>query len=240
VQAEYALLIPRGAELKTKIGAFAFRVKNLLRPRGLHRIGLGCQLAGTGMAFPWDVLRNAPDMHGHLTEDLALGLELTLRNQTAVHCSDVRVESNIAPSISGQSVQRQRWERGHIMAIRKYIPQMLIGAIRQRRIELLILACDLAVPSLAILVMMLVSTSITVLSIAIALPSVGWLPLMVVCADAAMVGVGVAASWWVCGRDLLSASELCIGVPRYLLWKVLGYLRLLRRRPNVEWIRTER
>ncbi len=239
-QAEYAMVIPLGADLKTKIGAFAFRVKNLIRPRGLHRIGLGRQLAGTGMAFPWNVLRDAPDMRGHITEDLVLGLELALRDQAAVHCPDVLVESDIAPSVSGQAGQRQRWEQGHILAIREYLPKMLREAIRRRRVELLVLACDLAVPSLAILVMMIGGTCVATVAIATALPTVGWLPVMVACADVAMVSGGVAASWWVCGRDLLSARELCFGVPRYLLWKVPTYLRFLRRKDATEWVRAER
>lgn len=239
-QAEYAMVIPEGADLKTKIGAFAFRVKNLIRPRALHCLGLGRQLAGTGMAFPWSVLRDAPDMKGHITEDLVLGLELALRGQATVHCPDVLVESDIAPSVSGQAGQRKRWEQGHLLAIREYLPKMLEGALRQRRVELFVLGCDLAVPSLAILVLMLGGTCAATGALAAAWPAVGLVPFSIGCADAALVGCGVAASWWACGRDLLSVRELCLGLPRYLLWKVPTYLHLVRHREEAEWVRAER
>ena len=42
------------------ISALAFLVKNQVRPRGLARLGLPCLLTGTGMAFPWAVIRGAP------------------------------------------------------------------------------------------------------------------------------------------------------------------------------------
>jgi cellulose synthase/poly-beta-1,6-N-acetylglucosamine synthase-like glycosyltransferase len=64
---------PAGAGLKVRIAEFAWVVKNQVRPLGCRRLGLPCQLMGTGMAFPWDVLREAPLASGHIVEDLRLG-----------------------------------------------------------------------------------------------------------------------------------------------------------------------
>ncbi|MGC4063121.1 MAG: glycosyltransferase family 2 protein [Polyangiaceae bacterium] len=113
-----SLRFSEDADTKTRIGAFAFRVKNSLRPRGLARLGLPRQLAGTGMAFPWPVLRDAPNMRGHITEDLVLGLELAFLGYPPYECPEAGVYSEIAPSTQGQYAQRQRWEYGHLMAIR--------------------------------------------------------------------------------------------------------------------------
>lgn len=52
VQALDLMLSPEGAGLKTRIAELAWVVKNQVRPLGYHRLGLPCQLMGTGMAFP--------------------------------------------------------------------------------------------------------------------------------------------------------------------------------------------
>ncbi|WP_288501187.1 glycosyltransferase family 2 protein, partial [uncultured Pseudomonas sp.] len=56
VQALYLMKAPAGAGLKVQVAEFAWRVKNLVRPRGWARVGLPCQLMGSGMAFPWQDL----------------------------------------------------------------------------------------------------------------------------------------------------------------------------------------
>jgi hypothetical protein len=52
-QARYLMRTGSGG---ASLSAFAFLVKNGVRPTGLHRLGLPCQLMGTGMAFPWSLL----------------------------------------------------------------------------------------------------------------------------------------------------------------------------------------
>src|SRR5204863_2660341 len=59
VQALYLMHAPPGASLKLKISEFAWLVRNKVRPLGYHRLGLPCQLMGTGMAFPWSVISDA-------------------------------------------------------------------------------------------------------------------------------------------------------------------------------------
>ena len=41
---------------RRRVQEFAWALKNHVRPLGLARLGLPCQLMGTGMAFPWQVL----------------------------------------------------------------------------------------------------------------------------------------------------------------------------------------
>jgi cellulose synthase/poly-beta-1,6-N-acetylglucosamine synthase-like glycosyltransferase len=240
VQADNVLNIWPNAPLRTKISAFAFRVKNLVRPRGLARLGFGRQLAGTGMGFPWDVIRDAPKMQGHITEDLVLGLELALRGQCTVHCPEALVESDIAPSITGQAKQRERWEHGHLSAIREYFPRMMREAVRQGRLELCVLGCDLAVPSLAMLVLMVGSGCVVSTAAVTLVPSVTWIPAAICGANAAIIAIAVGAAWGACGRDLLSSKDLFLGVPGYLLWKMPSYWRLLSRKRATQWVRAER
>ena len=59
VQALYLMTVPDGSQINKQIAAFAWRVKNWVRPLGLGGLGLPCQMVGTGMAFPWSVIRTA-------------------------------------------------------------------------------------------------------------------------------------------------------------------------------------
>ena len=51
IQALYLVYAPPGSSPIMRIAEFAGALKNLVRPLGLHRVGLPCQLMGTGMAF---------------------------------------------------------------------------------------------------------------------------------------------------------------------------------------------
>ena len=72
VQAAYTLEPPRDAWLGAQLSAFAFQLRNQVRPRGLARLGLACPLLGSGMAIPWELLRVATLAHGRTAEDLVV------------------------------------------------------------------------------------------------------------------------------------------------------------------------
>src|SRR5262249_4132841 len=77
VPALYLMTSPDRASLNYSVAEFAWLLKNWIRPLGLARLGLPCQLMGTGMAFPWAVIRDANLATGHIVEDMRLGLELS-------------------------------------------------------------------------------------------------------------------------------------------------------------------
>ena len=66
VQALDLMTAPDESPINFRVAEFAWRLKNWVRPLGLRALGLPCQLMGTGMAFPWDLIRSA---------DLASGLD---------------------------------------------------------------------------------------------------------------------------------------------------------------------
>jgi hypothetical protein len=70
VQAAYLMNPPRPPQKMASMVAFAWKVKDFVRPLGWHRLGLPCQLAGSGMAFPWQVVRSTNLVTSHLAEDL--------------------------------------------------------------------------------------------------------------------------------------------------------------------------
>ena len=87
---------------------------------------------GTGMAFPWEVLRSVNLANAHLVEDLKLGLDLTLAGHPPLFCPSARVTSEFPSSVKGAGTQRRRWEQGHLDMILKNAPRTLALAIARR------------------------------------------------------------------------------------------------------------
>lgn len=236
VQADYVMVVPPDASVGARVSAFAFRVRNRLRPRGLAAVGMPCHLAGTGMAFPWEVLRDAPALDGHITEDLMLGLELSLRGKAPIYCRSAHVVSDLAKTSAGQDTQRERWEHGHLSLIRSHLPRLLGGAVAKGKPELLATALDLCVPPLVLLGLGVGAAGATSL-LGVAFGVVGPALLAGVEAGAFVGAIGLA--WKAEGSDLLSARDLTYA-PYYVLRKIPSYVRVLLGRAEQQWRRTER
>ena len=129
IQALYLMRTPANSQVGQRVAEFAWRVKNGLRPEGLRALGLPCQLVGTGMAFPWDVLRSADLASGSLVEDLKLGLDLAMIGYAPLFCPAARVTSEFASLAKAAASQRERWEHGHIKLIFTSVPSLLGRAI---------------------------------------------------------------------------------------------------------------
>ena len=136
-----------GAGVEPGVAA-AGRVKNWVRPLGLMALKLPCQLMGTGMAFPWDVVRSADLASGRIVEDLKLGLDLALSGSPPLFCPSAVVTSEFSVSVKGADAQRERWEYGHINLILTLAPRLLYLAILRGNLGLLALTLDMAVPPL--------------------------------------------------------------------------------------------
>jgi cellulose synthase/poly-beta-1,6-N-acetylglucosamine synthase-like glycosyltransferase len=236
VQALYLMKAARGAELNTRLAEFAWVVKNEVRPLGGLRLGLPCQLMGSGMAFSWAVIRDAPLASGHLVEDLQLGLDLAFAGAPPQFCPAAKVFSHFPSSTAGASTQRARWERGHWSVIARQGHQRLRRAIFAREPKLVAMVLDLCVPPLVSLAMLL--------SLCGACAAALWLvggnvsPLAIAAVALALLSCTIAIAWCRFGRGIVSAREL-LAVPSYVLAKVPIYARLLVRR-QTEWIRTKR
>ena len=236
VQALYLMHAPPGAGLKTRIAAFAWVVKNQVRPLGFRRLGLPCQLMGTGMAFPWALLRDAPLACGHIVEDMQLGLDLANAGAAPSFCPEALVTSTFPSSASGIAEQRSRWEQGHLAVIAKEGPHALWRAITHRRVDLAAMVLDLSVPPLTMLVMLLTVQS-AVNAVAFGLghsPAALKLALLAL----ALVALAVAVAWARFARHIVSAREL-LGAPLYVLSKLPLYARFFKRGKR-EWVRTKR
>jgi cellulose synthase/poly-beta-1,6-N-acetylglucosamine synthase-like glycosyltransferase len=236
-QAVYLMHAERTERGLSSVSAFAFLVRNLVRPTGLSRLGFPCQLTGTGMAFPWAVFRDAPPTESFLVEDLLLGHELALLGKAPLLCDDVLVGSDLPTSEDASLRQRRRWEHGELTVLLRTAPRLLAAGFARREPGLVALALDAFVPPLA----MLVVCEVAVVGAGAAVAVLGGspLPLLVALGSGSLIATGLAAAWLVHGRRVLPLSDL-MKIPRYVLWKLPLYGSFARRGPHSEWERTER
>jgi len=236
VQALNLMTAPVPSPVNSQVAEFAWRVKNWLRPLGLSGLGLPCQLLGTGMAFPWSIVRSANLANGWIVEDLKLGLDLALAGHAAVFCPSARVTSQFPRSVTGAAVQRQRWEHGHIRTILE-APRFFLAAVARSNWELLALALDLAVPPLSLLAILI--TGMFVLDGAAALCGLSSFPLEVSSFSLLGLAIAVLLSWIVQGRDVLPPAAV-ISIAPYVIRKLSLYGRILSGRATSLWVRTDR
>jgi cellulose synthase/poly-beta-1,6-N-acetylglucosamine synthase-like glycosyltransferase len=236
VQATNLLEVPPSPGGRDLVSALAFLVKNLVRPRGLDRLGLPCLLTGTGMAFPWAVIRSACLATGNIVEDMQLGLDLAIAGHPPVFAPEARVTGSLPKQESAAKSQRTRWEHGHIETVLKQVPRLLKEAIRQKRFDLLALALDLCVPPLSLLVMLWAAC--TAAAILAGVWGASAVPACLLAGSGMLILLSIVAAWAFFGRAALPVQALA-AVPLYLLWKIPLYLAFLVRR-QTEWVRTER
>lgn len=236
VQAHYKLEPPRVGTPYALITSFAWRVKCYVRPLGLHRLRLPCQLSGSGMAFPWRVISGVNLESGELAEDLVLGLDLARTGAAPLFCPEAHISSPIPSNTEGQRTQRQRWETGHLQTIARHVPGALFSALRGGNPGLLVLALDAAVPPLALLSMINVGTYIAAFLYAVIAGPV--LPLGIAGANLGMLACAVLLAWWKAGRDVLTLGDLAMA-PAYAFAKIPLYGQIFRGK-RLPWIRSKR
>ena len=237
IQALDLMVAPESSSINYRVAEFAWRVKNWVRPLGLRALGLPCYLMGTGMAFPWELIRSAEIASGEIVEDRKLGYDLAAAGHAPLFCPSAVVTSQFPTSAEGAKTQRQRWEHGHLGLILTLVPRLIGQAIVSGNVGLLALALDLAVPPLALLGLLL--TSAAIVSGVATLVGLSPLALIISTASFAAFVFAVLLSWLTHGRDLLPPAALLSVVP-YVLGKFGLYGRFLSQKRASRWIRTDR
>jgi len=235
VQALY-LMKYKKPSIKQRIAEFAWLVKNYVRPRGLYNIGMPCQLMGTGMAFPWNIIVDAKLATSNIVEDMKMGLDMAAVGHAPVFCPSVRVTSTFPETTSAEQSQKKRWEHGHLSILTSVIPGSLLSALRQRSTNLFVMSLDLIVPPLALLGLLVCIVLLSTLTYAFINES--FLPLIISSISIAMFTGSVLLSWLLWGRSIVSFTDL-LKVPFYVLGKIPLYVTYLFKRQK-EWIRTDR
>ncbi len=236
VQALY-LMYAKTANLKSRIAEFAWCVKNLVRPLGYARLGLPCQLMGTGMAFPWCTISNVDLANGNIVEDMKLGIDLSIAGTPPLFYSTSKVISYFPETSEVQSGQRTRWEHGHISTILSEAPRLFVQGVIKGDKNLLAMAFDLAVPPLALLVTLLFGYA-AVTGIVLMLYDVGYVAFLVSLSGVVLLSIAIAMAWLGWGRHIISFSTMLL-VPVYVISKIPHYVRFLFKRQKA-WNKTER
>jgi glycosyltransferase involved in cell wall biosynthesis len=236
VQGAYLMARPDAGKKKAALVCFAWTVKDLVRPLGWHQLGLPCQIAGSGIAFPWKAACAVDLANGNLAEDLKHGLDLALIGRFPLFCPDAELISDVAPGGQPSASQRARWEHGTIAVALEYLPRLLARMMKAPSLSLLAMTLDVCVPPLALLALLL-GTSLA-LGAGFALLSGIVLPLGLSAALCTVFFVTICLAWLGHGRDIIPLSWL-VFAPFYALAKIPLYGRfLLGRRSG--WVRGDR
>ncbi len=236
VQGVYLMKSPADPSTTDLVSTFAFCVKNLVRPLGLHNLKQPCLLTGTGMAFPYELIRDAPLASGNIVEDMQLGYDLALSGASPLLAPDVRVWGELPDERRVAATQRTRWEHGHMQTLLRNVPVLLREAVKQRRIDLLTLALDLSIPPLALL--MLIWVVYSAIGVIFGIVAFDWVPAAVSGGIGLLLFVGIGAAWVKFGRKIIPIRKL-LAVPLYVAWKIPLYFKFLLQRQTT-WVRTER
>ncbi|HIK15187.1 MAG TPA: glycosyltransferase family 2 protein [Leptolyngbyaceae cyanobacterium M33_DOE_097] len=236
VQATYLLEQPLQPKPKDAISALAFTVKNLVRPLGLRQFGMPCLLTGTGMAFPWEMIRNVPLASGNIVEDMQLSLDLAIAGTPCLFCREARVTGVLPQQEKAATSQRTRWEHGHLQTIKTQVPRLLAAALRQGRLDLLVLGLDLAIPPLSMLVLLWLAATLFAAATALVTGFQAGLWFLLLCGG--LIAVAIFLAWFRFCRAELPLKTL-LAIPLYVLWKIPLYFKFLVK-PQTKWVRTDR
>jgi cellulose synthase/poly-beta-1,6-N-acetylglucosamine synthase-like glycosyltransferase len=236
VQAQYLMRNQPNARLKMRIAEFAWVVKNLVRPMGLGKLGLPCQLMGSGMAFPWMSISNMNLADGHIVEDMKMGLDMARLGFPPIFCPEALVLSVFPTHEEGIKDQRTRWEHGHLGIILSEAPRMFFQGLKQMDFRLVALALDLCVPPLALLLMLVL---VIWLVAAVFFAATGYrAPLLIMSSVTVIFGFAVLTAWASHGRRIISFSSL-LSACLYPLWKIPMYVQFVFSRQS-KWVRSKR
>jgi cellulose synthase/poly-beta-1,6-N-acetylglucosamine synthase-like glycosyltransferase len=192
---------------------------------------------GTGMAFPWEVIRSANLASGSIVEDLKLGLDLAQTESPPLFCPSASVTSHFPLSVEGAKSQRKRWEEGHIRMILTTAPRFIYRAVVRKDLNLFTLALDLAIPPLSLLVILLAGmVSIAGLAVLLGFSSAA----LVISATSFTATVASVFSIWLkYGRDVLPPSAM-LSIASHVFEKFPLYRHLFSANAASRWNRTDR
>lgn len=236
VQSTYLLKPPNNVTLRDQISLFAFTLKNLVRPLGMKAFGWPCVLTGSGMAFPWSLLSQVSLVGCKTADDMQLTVDVALCGVPPLYEPQSKITGRLMQDADAAS-QRSRWEHGHLDMILTQVPRLLGAALRQRRVDLLILALDLSIPPLSLFVLFWVGLVLLNLGLfAAGLSHLVALGMGIAAICPILLGVWIA--WLKFGRDILPVQSW-VEIPRYFLWKLPIYVKFLTQ-PQTRWLKTER
>jgi 1,2-diacylglycerol 3-beta-glucosyltransferase len=236
VQGTY--LLSTGDHESPSLSAISFMLVNSVRPAGLTVLRLpAIHLAGNGMLFARDLLLEQPWTAFTSTEDTEYGLILHASGERIAFARQALIEAPSAPNPQAAEQQRLRWHGGKAHLARRWLPPLLIRAIRERRPSLLSAAFGLALPPLGLLTAAVLTGS----AFGAAAILAGVMPVWVLAPW--VVGVVSIPAHVIVGLRAAGAPRSAyvslIHAPLYIFHTALRAHRVWRFRGDT-WVRTER
>jgi cellulose synthase/poly-beta-1,6-N-acetylglucosamine synthase-like glycosyltransferase len=218
------------------LSSLALLVKNVVRPLGLTHLGLPCLLNGSGSAYPFTVLREAPHGEGSIAEDYQLAIDLARRGHAARFVPEARVRSNLPGQHRSAMRQRRRWEHGHLALSFSTAPLLILRGLATLEWNLVFLGIDLLVPPLSFLVLGWGASAGLAAAAFLAHGETAALWSALAAGGLLLGGVVSALLRFAGARALLGALR---STPAYVLAKLPLYLGFFGRR-ETRWRKTER
>ncbi len=240
-QAYYTVREPELSE-SAALRHAALVLRHYVRPLGRTTLGASSGLFGNGMIFRWELLA-ARRFSAHLTEDVEYQLDLLLDGQCVGFLPEAVVEAEMPATLDAARTQNERWELGRLQLARRYVPDLLMGAVRhgcRHRLARVDAALDQLVPPLSVLVAGTTVTTALATTLRLGPGSrlaqlgsrLAWISLAAVLFHV-IGGLRVA-------RVPRAVYRALAGAPRLVVWKVTLWLRVLARPEQVAWTRTPR
>lgn len=231
IQAYYTVRQPEGA-WSAGIRAVALIVLHYLRPLGRMVLGGSTGLKGNGMVFAADIVRRHR-WTASLTEDIEYHMTLILAGERAMFAPDAVVWAEMPDSLRAAQSQNERWERGRMEMIRRYVPRLLREGLRRRSFLLIDAAIEQLIPPFSVVT----GASVLIALLALLLRDPAALALAGFILGGQLVyilsGLILARAPWPVYRSLLFT-------PLFMVWKLWLYVRLLLGIKPRDWIRTAR
>jgi 1,2-diacylglycerol 3-beta-glucosyltransferase len=204
------------------------------RPRA--RLGLSVFLQGNGFCISKELLAKLPWSAYSIVEDIEYSIGLAIRQVRVAYLESANVVARSVSCGTTATPQRLRWASGTFQILFRYVPRLLIEAVRQRSLYLAEIACALLFLSRMLLVYATIGT--LALSFLVPSPLALWIRVavtMTLVLQSLYLGLVVRT----CTPPSTRRSGVT-GIPMYLGWLCLvQFMALLKIRRNV-WTRTVR
>jgi 1,2-diacylglycerol 3-beta-glucosyltransferase len=251
VQAYYAVRDPCSSPV-VALRYIAMAMVNYLRPLGRMLLGGSAGLRGNGMLFRAELMHQH-QWTAHLTEDIEFHMSLIAAGEQVLFAPEAVVWAEMPKTLAGSTTQNERWERGRVEMLHRYVPRLLrdvsraLGRGQWHRAYLNFdAAMEHLIPPFTVLVSLsLLLSSATVLLFALSswfVPSaLSWatanllLALFLTLGQVLYLGVGLHLA-----RTPKDIYKALLHTPAFMFWKLVLYGRVLTGRQQKGWIRTAR
>ena len=233
------LVKPQPGAWSSEITRIGLALYNYVKPLGRKVIGFTAGLRGNGMCFTTKLLAKIPWQAFSQTEDLEYGLVLLLNGVVVTFVPEAKVLALMPTDPKNAESQRERWEVGRFPLIKKYGGLLFTSALKKASMKIMDAFIELVTPAFvnlfaftilmlfinAILLVFGVSDASTLLII--------WGILFV------LLLYHVIGGLYISGADKNTFLTL-LNAPRFIIWKMLLYLKIASKGHTKYWVRTAR